>query len=226
LDIRRCIRILREKGIALAEKRVPRLLQEVRRYRRFKTEEQPIYLKLRITNWLGLHSRKVPRGARSIVFVCFGNIMRSPMSEAFFKHAIARHPGIIVKITSAGLNATQRTPAHPWAIDAAQDFGVSLVGHRSSLLTRAMVDEADAIIAMDFQNQVELLSRYPDAESRFFLLGAYAGTSRPIEIQDPFFGDLDETRRCYRLLQTCVQNLADSLGEITIPSTVESSAVR
>ena len=211
----------------LAEKIVPgRLIQEVLRFRRFKKGERSTYLKLRITNRLGLHSGRVPRGSRSIVFVCFGNIMRSPMSEALYEEAITRHPEVVVNIASAGLNATPGTPAHPWAIAAAQDFGISLEGHRCTLLTRAMVDETDVIVAMDFQNQVELLSRYPDAESKFVLLGTYAGASRPIEIQDPFFGNLDETRRCYRLLQTCVQNLADSLGAMSTPSTVESSTVR
>ncbi|MGA2337277.1 MAG: low molecular weight protein-tyrosine-phosphatase [Terriglobales bacterium] len=218
---------LRETGIALAKKIVPgRLIQEVRRYRGFKKSERPIYLKLRIASKLGLRSRKVPGGARSFVFVCFGNIMRSPMSEAFFREAIARHPSIDVNIASAGLNATPGRPAHPWAIAAAQDFGISLASHRATLLTRTMVDEADAILAMDFQNQVDLLSRYPDAAGRFFLLGAYSGTDRPIEIQDPFFGDLDETRRCYRLLQTCTQNLADSLDAIRTQSTATSSGAR
>jgi protein-tyrosine phosphatase len=219
--------VLRGKCKALAKKILPdRVIQEVQRYRHFKKAERAIYLKLRILNSLGLHSRKVPLDARSIVFVCFGNIMRSPISEAFFKEAIARHPSIRVKISSAGLNATPGRPAHPWALAAAQDFGTSLEGHRATLLTRAMVDEADAILAMDFQNQVDLLSRYPDAENRFFLLGAYAGMPLPIEIRDPFFGDLEETRRCFRLLRTCAQNLADSLDAGEKQSTVASSATR
>jgi protein arginine phosphatase len=207
---------LRKTGTAVAKKILPgRLILELRRYRGFKKSERLLYLKLRITNTLGLDSRKVPRGARSFVFVCFGNIMRSPMSGALFEKAIARYPNSPVKITSAGLNATPGTPAHPWAIAAAHDFGISLEVHQATLLTRAMVDEADAILAMDFQNQVELLSRYPDAADRFFLLGAYSGTSaRPIEIRDPFFGDLDETRRCYELLQTCTQNLANGLDAV------------
>ena len=136
------------------------------------------------------------------------------MSAELFQRAIARHSGVAAKVASAGLNATPGRTAHPWALAAAQDFGIALEGHRATLLTAAMVDEADAILVMDFQNQVELLSRYPNAASKSFLLGTYAGESRPIEIQDPFLGDLDETRRCYRLLQTCVQNLADSLGAI------------
>ena len=215
LDSSRILGNLCEKGRALAKKTVVRrLVQEVRRYRRFKKGERTIYLKLRITNSFGLRSRHVPREARSILFVCFGNIMRSPMSAELFQRAIARHSGVAAKVASAGLNATPGRTAHPWALAAAQDFGIALEGHRATLLTRAMVDEADAILVMDFQNQVELLSRYPNAASKSFLLGTYAGESRPIEIQDPFLGDLDETRRCYRLLQTCVQNLADSLGAI------------
>jgi protein-tyrosine phosphatase len=218
---------LREAGITLAKKIVPgRLIQEVRRYRGFKKSERPTYLKLRITSMLGIHSRKVPRDARSFVFVCFGNIMRSPMSEALFKQAIARHPSIEAKITSAGLNATPGTPAHPWAIAAAQDFGISLEDHRATLLTRAMVDEADAILAMDFQNQVELLSRFPDAADRFFMLGVYAGTARPLEIHDPFFGNLDATRSCYQLLQTYTQNFADSLDAASTRDKATSSGAR
>jgi protein-tyrosine-phosphatase len=204
---------LRKKGRALAKKIVPGLLvQEVSRYRALKKPERSLYLKLKIKNSLTLNPRRVPSGARSFVFVCFGNIIRSPMSEALFRQAIARHPSLDLKIYSAGLNATPGKRAHPWAISAAQDFGISLEGHQATLLTRAMVDEADAILAMDVQNQAEFLSRYPDAAGRFFLLGAYSGTTaRALEIRDPFFGNLDETRRCYRLLQKCTRNLADSL---------------
>lgn len=206
---------------AWARKIVPgRFMEELRRYRQFKKSERPIYLKLRIADKLGMQSRKVPPSARSLVFVCFGNIMRSPISEAFFQEAIACNGNTGVRVASAGLNATPGTPAHPWAVAAAQEFGISLDLHRATLLTRAMVDETDAIVAMDFQNQVEFLSRFPDAADRFFLLGAYSGTSGSVEIRDPFFGDLDETRRCYRRLQTCVRNLADSLDG----GRIESSA--
>jgi protein-tyrosine phosphatase len=219
---------LRKTGRALAKKIIPKgVVQEVRRFRGLKKAERPLYIKLRIANKLGRDSRKVPREARSFVFVCFGNIMRSPMCEALFKEAIARRLSTGIKIASAGLNATPGKRAHPWAIAAAQDFGISLEDHQATLLTRTMVDQTAAILAMDFHNQVELLSRYPDAVDKIFLLGAYSGAStRPIEIRDPFFGDLDETRRCYRLLQTCTQNLADSLNVSSPPDLPKPSAAR
>src|ERR1700735_4844281 len=74
---------LRKAGRALAKKIVPKsLVQEVQRFRNLKKAERPLYIKLRIANKFARDSRKVPPGALSFVFVCFGNIMRSPMCEA------------------------------------------------------------------------------------------------------------------------------------------------
>jgi protein-tyrosine-phosphatase len=49
--------------------------------------------------------------------------------------------------------------------------------------------------------------------SKVVMLSAYAeGAQRCREIPDPYFGDLEATRRCYALLQTCIHNLAAELG--------------
>lgn len=203
----------RANAAAVAKKIVPRrVIQEIRRYRQFKKSERGIYLRLRLAHELGVDSRKVPSSARSLVFVCFGNIMRSPMAEALLKQALALQSDLEVSVTSAGLNATPGKSAHPWAIAAAQEFGISLENHHAVVLTRKVVNEADAILAMDFQNQVEFLARFPHAARKLFLLGAYVGSAvSSVEIRDPFFGDLEETRRCYGLMHTCIQNLGNSL---------------
>ncbi len=212
-------RNLRKMGVTLAKKVLPRrVIQEVKRYRAFNKSERPAYLRLRIIHELGLHSRKLPPTARSIVFICFGNIMRSPMSEALFRRALGATLGINIKVVSAGLNATPGKAAHPWAVAAAKDFGISLADHKAILLSRAMVEQADAVIGMDLQNEVEFLSRYPEAADKFSLLGAYANSNgRCPEIRDPFFGDMNETRACYKLLETCTENLARSLTAQAAP---------
>ena len=111
-------------------------------------------------------------------------------------------------VQSAGLNATVGTPAHRWSLAAAREFGLDLSQHRSRLLSLEMLDQADAIFAMDYRNQVELLCRYPALKDKVFMLSAYAGEGyRSIEIRDPFFGDEAETRRCYSILERCVENL-------------------
>jgi protein arginine phosphatase len=174
------------------------------------------YLKLRILDMVGSRAsnmRKAPREARSFVFVCFGNIMRSPMAERLFRRALTEHgiEGILVQ--SAGIHATPGSEAHPRSKVAARELGLPLEDHRSQLLTAQMVEEADVIFAMDFQNKAELLALFPQGEHKIFMLGAYSdAVGHRCEIADPYFGDQDEARRCYRLLQTCIENLAASLA--------------
>jgi len=53
-------------------------------------------------------------------------------------------------------------------------------------------------------------------QDRIFLLSTYAeGKQRFREIPDPYFGDLDEVRRCYQTLQTCIHNLVSTLSPET-----------
>jgi len=200
---------------ATAKNLLPKaLLREVQQYRAYGKDERPLYLKIRISDRLGFTDTKrsrVPETARAFLFVCFGNIMRSPMCEALMNQAIAGIPGAQLKVTSAGLNAVAGRAAHPWAIAAAADFGVSLADHRARLLTSEMVDQADVIFAMDYQNRVQLLSLYPQARTRVFMLSAYRDEKHHSdEIPDPYYMGQEETQRCYRVLQTCVHNLVSS----------------
>jgi protein-tyrosine-phosphatase len=134
------------------------------------------------------------------------------MAERMLKRALAERAIEGTQVKSAGIHAMPGTEAHPRAKVAAGELGLPLEDHRSQLLTASMVAEADAIFAMDFQNKAELLALFPQGENKIFMLGAYAGTlQQRCEISDPFFGDQDEARRCYRVLQRCIDNLTASL---------------
>ena len=192
-----------------------RVLQEVAQYRKYKRAERPLYLKIRVLDGLGQHNKRAPEtlaAAHSFLFVCSGNIMRSPMCEALMRQELAALPHTRVTVASAGLNASPGKLAHPWGLASAAQLGVSLEPHRATLLTLDMVNKADVIFAMDYHNQVELLCRYPGARERIFMLSAYAGNDyHSVEIRDPFYGDEEETMRCYRILQTCIRNLVSHL---------------
>ncbi len=187
------------------------ILRELRRYRSFSKIERLIYLKIRLANVLPEltnNHRFVPASARSFLFVCFGNIMRSPMCEALMNRAATRYAHEAIRVTSAGLNATPGKEVHPWAVTAAREFRISLENHRARRLTLAMVDEADAIMAMDYQNQVQLISRFPQAVDKIFMLSEYAGEDYHLgEIADPYYLGQEGTRKCYRTLDRCVSNL-------------------
>ena len=191
-------RLIEERGIFLR-------LRQARR----------TYAKLRLLDTMGIRQfnpPSLPHGACSFLFVCHGNIMRSPMAELMLRHALSQSHQEGIAVSSAGIHATPGTEAHPRARVAAREFGLLLDQHRSKLLTVEMIANADAVFAMDFQNQAELLTHSPQARDKIFLLSNYAeGKQRGRPIPDPYFGDQDETSGCYTVLQTCVNNLAESI---------------
>ena len=175
----------------------------------------PIYLRLRLLDWIGLRSGNATLakpGAHSFLFVCFGNLMRSPMAEVMFRRSVASASLARIQIASAGLHAVPGTPAHPWALAASAELGLSLQAHRARLLTAEMVSAADAIFAMDFQNKAELLAQYPESRDKILMLSVYAaGGQYCREISDPYFGNFLATQQCYGVLQKCVGNLTVAL---------------
>ena len=200
----------------VARRFVPNFLLQQRGIRlRLGPEAGRIYRDLWLRDVLGgraANQRLVPPSARSFVFVCFGNIMRSAMAEFLMRKAL-NEAGLEqqVRIVSAGLHASDGREAHPWAQEASAGLGISLAEHKAKPLTWEMVEQADCVFAMDFQNKAELLALYPEARDKFFMLSAYAqGPWQYREIPDPYLGDLETTRYCARQLQTCVQNLLAS----------------
>jgi protein-tyrosine-phosphatase/predicted ATP-grasp superfamily ATP-dependent carboligase len=177
------------------------------------------YATLRIRSALGMEARnglavkEVPLGsARSFLFVCFGNLMRSPMAEAMLKQVLAERgiDGIVVR--SAGLHAVSGREPHPWALAIARELGIALDGHRAQLSTLELVSGSDLILAMDFENLAELEIFYPEARNKTFLLSRYTNREqRNREIPDPCFGDVDATRRCYAEIAGCIDNLVHEI---------------
>jgi protein-tyrosine phosphatase len=170
---------------------------------------------MRLLDMAGLRrGRRVPGNARSLVFVCFGNIMRSAMSEAIALRTLRELGRSDIRIQSAGLHAGNGTRAHPWAQAAAEAEGLSLADHRAKLLTPEMVSEADAIVAMDYQNWAELLTQYPDAADRVFMLSAYCDPPwKHRESPDPYYGDEASTRLCCKAIEVSVRRLLATLNE-------------
>jgi protein-tyrosine phosphatase len=185
-----------------------RKISQYRAQQIYEKDTHSVYLKTRLAHFSGTFSPQAPTSARSFLFVCHGNIMRSPMCEALMKRALADR-GDYFRVISAGLNANPGRRAHPWAISSAVKFGISLEQHHALVLTFEMVQQADLIFAMDLQNRVELLSRFPQAKEKLFLLGMFRGPDGGgVEIHDPYHLGEDGTQRCYQILDICIRNLA------------------
>ena len=199
----------------LLRRAVPaRMLKDRRTYQRLGPKAGRIFLKMTLLDMARIRrqQRKVPSSARSLVFVCFGNIMRSAMSEAIALRTLRELGRTDIQLRSAGLHAANGTAAHPWAQAAAEAQGLSLSNHAAKLLTQEMVRKADAVLAMDYQNWAELQAQYPEAADRVFMLSAYSDPPwKDREIPDPYFGDEASTRACCSALEVSVKRLLASL---------------
>lgn len=126
-----------------------------------------------------------------ILFVCMGNICRSPTAEGVFRHLAALEaPELVLHVESAGTHAYHiGEPPDPRAQRAAERRGVSLAGLRARRVTAEDFDRFDLILAMDRLN-VELLEqqRPDDARSKIGLLLEFAPQVGRVEVPDPYYG--------------------------------------
>src|SRR5579885_335754 len=184
-----------------------RLLQKLRVYRSLEGDLARVYARCQIRRALFPVPTTLPGDVRSVLFVCHGNIIRSPMAEALLRRSCA------VLARSAGLQASNGRAADPRAIRIAPEFGVSLDRHAAAPLTEDLVREADVIFVMDGLNEARLLERFPAVRGKVRLLGAFAPQAMgDCEIPDPYEGREQDVRDCYRILERCVAAVAAQIN--------------
>jgi len=173
---------------------------------------RPEYLRWFLSSRLGsLAPLPDPVAIRTVVFVCHGNIMRSPMAAALLTRQLAQHGAArTTTIASAGLHTQRGAQPPALALEAAAAFGVSLAEHRSLPLATEVVDSADILLVMDLRNAAELSSRWPGARPKVRLLGRLAANGKT-EILDPYGTDLATTMACYRQIADATEVLATTL---------------
>ena len=109
-----------------------------------------------------------------VLFVCTGNICRSPTAEALARRELARYPGVPLQVSSAGSHALEGNPAASRSMLAASTRGASLERHFARELTRRRVRSAGLILCMAAEHRPFVLSYDRSAANRTFLLASFA----------------------------------------------------
>jgi glycine hydroxymethyltransferase len=128
---------------------------------------------------------------KTVLFVCTGNVCRSPMAEGIFRHAVQGRGSY--RVISAGLGAMEGQPPSGHAIRAAKELGIDISNQRSRMLTPELVQQADYIFGMTHSHVDTVMLLYPNAAEKTFLLREFDETLDTFEkdISDPIGGSYD-----------------------------------
>jgi protein-tyrosine phosphatase len=140
------------------------------------------------------------KNVRRLVFVCKGNICRSPYAEAR-----ARIMGLAC--SSFGLEAEACVPADPSAIRGARARGLDLTPHRAQSASQFTMAAGDLLTAMEPWQVAQLQSRPLPTGAQVTLLGLWCSPRRP-HIEDPFGLSDDYFQTCFGIIDNALGSMS------------------
>src|ERR1700722_18190685 len=126
---------------------------------------------------------RVLMALKNILFVCTGNVCRSPMAEGLFRHMVANRPDI--RVRSAGVSTFPGQPPSSHAIEVLADLRIDISKLRSLPLSDELVRGASCIIAMTRSHMESIYYLFPEAAEKTFLLREFEDYASSLDVSDP-----------------------------------------
>lgn len=150
-----------------------------------------------------------------ILFVCLGNICRSPLAEALFRaHVEAKGVADHFEIASSGTGDWHvGNPADPRTVAEANRHGISLADHAARQVTSADLSHYDHVLAMDKRNLSDLLALdTADANNpKIRLLREFDEEPGDFSVPDPYYGGADGFSNVQTIVDRSTRRLLDGL---------------
>lgn len=154
-------------------------------------------------------------GPIHIIFVCLGNICRSPLAASVFRRQLAR-AGLSdsFRIDSAGISDDHvGEPPDPRMTKTAGRHGVALTGRARQVRELDLLD-ADYVIAMDRENRADILALMADAGSHVRLLRAWdPDAAGEPDVPDPYYGGAAGFEQVYEMVERSCGALLQEIRE-------------
>ena len=146
-----------------------------------------------------------------LMFLCSGNICRSPMAAEYCRQAAGETGLADLIVDSAGTLRIEGAPASPEAIQVMAELGVDLTRHRSKGLRAQDLRRTDLVLAMHHDHLDYLARRHPEGKDRRLLLRAFENSPRPDpyprDLEDPIGQSVAFYREQAELIRRCVDHL-------------------
>lgn len=154
-----------------------------------------------------------------VLFLCLGNICRSPLAEGAFRHLVQGRALDGFEIASAGTGGWHAgEPPDERSVRIARENGVDISSQRARQLTAEDYARYDWIVAMDDDNLRTAETRRPRGErfqrARLVSLIDFADAAhreRHRGVPDPYYGDLDGFREVWRILHGAMPRFFDHI---------------
>lgn len=149
-----------------------------------------------------------------VLFVCLGNICRSPLAEAAFREAAARL-GLDAEVDSAGTGDWHRgEPPDPRAIAAARRNGIDISPFRARQVDPGDFARFDHILALDADNLASLRALRPDgSRASLSLLLDHVPGREGQSVADPYYGGDADFDLTWRDVTEAARALADTFAK-------------
>jgi len=144
---------------------------------------------------------------KSVLFVCTGNICRSPIAEGLFRRLLGNRKDI--EVASAGVHAVRGQPPSLYAVEVCEEDGVDIRNLRSQPLTAALVDQATHIFAMTGAHVETIHMLFPHGAEKTFLLREFEEPGATVwrDVPDPIGLGRDVYEVCARTIKNALPSV-------------------